>query len=72
LRDRARTADPTIDSDDSIFRDEMLTLLVKTKPRSKDDWLRGVPLEVRMQTNGEHVSSLLVSILAITQKGIRA
>jgi very-short-patch-repair endonuclease len=72
LRDQVRASDPSIDADDSIFRDEMLAQLVKLKPRTRDDWLRAVPLEVRICTNGEHVSSLLASILAITAKGSRA
>jgi very-short-patch-repair endonuclease len=54
------------DAGTDILRDEMLELLLRTKPRSRDDWLRKIPLDVRLSTDGPQLQAYLDRILDLT------
>jgi hypothetical protein len=68
LRDAIRAADQTIDAEDSILREQMISLLVRSKPATWDEWLRNIPVDYRLATNGDHVLTHLSKILEITAR----
>jgi very-short-patch-repair endonuclease len=71
LREAVRSQDPSIDARDSILSDEMIRVLIKTRPETRDDWLRHVPMDMRLETNGSHVMAYLPQILEVTRRLVR-
>lgn len=68
LRDTIGQTDQTINAADSILRPAMMALVVRTKPRNREDWQRDVPFEERISTNGDHVMHYLGRVIAITSR----
>lgn len=61
----AREEFPDVPSDASILRPEMVDALLRTRPASRDGWLRHIPFDLRMATDGTQASALLPRILEI-------
>ncbi|MDH3459361.1 MAG: hypothetical protein OER90_21165 [Gemmatimonadota bacterium] len=60
-----------IPDEQSILRPEMLHVLLRELPASREEWLRKVPLELRLETAPEHMV-LLDDILAVLKSVVRA
>jgi very-short-patch-repair endonuclease len=56
-----------VPSEQSILRPELLEALLRTKPRTREEWLRKIPLELRLDTAPEHMV-LLDDILSIVSR----
>lgn len=59
---------PSGDQATSLLREEMLDALVREKPRSKEEWLKKVPLDLRLNTDGPQVAAYLSRILELTSQ----
>ena len=59
---------PDQPSDAFVLRPEMMDALIKARPVSREDWLRKVPFDLRMVTDGNQLSAFLPRILAITAR----
>jgi len=64
LRDGVDQTPPS-NGDLPVFRDDMIEAPLRTKPRTREDFLRNVPLELRLETASSEVAKYLDSILAI-------
>jgi len=71
LQQSSRELDPTVDATDSIFREEMIERLVRDLPKSKEDWIRNIPMDLRVSTHEGHASFYWEPIVAITRKADR-
>lgn len=65
LRDEIDQALPAPDPQTGLLRDGMLDLLIRTKPRTKEDWLRKIPLDLRLDTDGPQLQGYLGRVLEL-------
>ena len=68
---RFRLLDPEKGMVTCLVRDEMLQLLLRTKPATKDDWKRHIPVDLRLDTSGDEVQQYLERVLEITRRMAR-
>jgi very-short-patch-repair endonuclease len=68
LRDEIEVAFPDSDRGEALLREEMIHALLRAKPRSRDDWLRKIPFDLRFSTNGDELELYLGRVLEITQR----
>jgi very-short-patch-repair endonuclease len=59
---------PDVPPEASALRPEMIQALLKFKPASKDAWLRSIPFDLRVVTDGGQLTALLPRIFAITRR----
>jgi very-short-patch-repair endonuclease len=71
LRDEIAAVTNRHNAADGLLRDEMLQLLLRTKPATKDDWKRHTPLQLRLDTDGEEVQQYLERVLDVTRRMAR-
>ena len=57
---------PARDASSSLLRDEMIQALLRWKPRTKEEWLSRIPLELRLDSDGTQVQSYLHRVLDLT------
>jgi very-short-patch-repair endonuclease/preprotein translocase subunit Sec61beta len=68
VRDEIQREFSSSDQSASLLREEMLECLLREKPRTRDEWLRKVPLELRLDTDGEQLQVYLPRVLETLAK----
>ena len=68
LRDQIAANYPDVPMSRTLLRDELLTILLRSQPASREDWLRSVPVEMRLETDGDQVQACMSQVLAITSR----
>jgi hypothetical protein len=66
LGEEALSEFPGVPPDAFVLRPDMVRALLRAKPATKDDWLRNIPFDLRIATDGNQLGALLPRILAIT------
>jgi hypothetical protein len=66
LREEIGRDCPAESSNSELLRDEMLEALMRVRPRCKEDWLRKVPLDLRLNTDGVQLQAYLNRAIALT------
>ena len=62
---------PGSDAKSALLRDPMLEVFLRAKPATRDDWLKRIPLDMRLETDGEQLKSYLSRVLEITGRLMR-
>lgn len=62
---------PSVPPEAFVLRNEMMDALLQAKPTSREAWLRQVPFELRMGTDGQQIRTCLPKIFAITGRMAR-
>lgn len=57
---------PSQSPDTDLLRDEMVDALIRAMPRTKDDWLRKINLDLRLNTDGPQFQTYLDQVLTLT------
>jgi len=53
-------------ADSDLLRDEMVEARIRARPRTKDDWLRKINLDLRLNTDGPQFMAYVDRVLALT------
>lgn len=66
LREEMERTLPCEPGSASLLREEMLEAIMRFKPKTKEEWLRKISLDLRLETNGEHIQSYLGRVMELT------
>ncbi|MCH9015177.1 MAG: DUF4011 domain-containing protein [Gemmatimonadetes bacterium] len=67
LRDDVREIFPEVDESVSLLRDEMINLFVSKRPKTRDEWIGTIPMDMRIDTAPEHMV-VLDDVLHVTKR----
>jgi very-short-patch-repair endonuclease len=70
LRDNIAAASPGSDPNSALLRDELIDFFLRTRLKTRDEWLRKVPYELRIATDGDQVRDYLPKIFEITSRTV--
>ncbi len=68
LRDQMRRDHPVSRDSADLLRDELLEAFLRHRPRDRQEWLKKIPLDLRLDTDGNQLRAYLESVLEITAR----
>jgi very-short-patch-repair endonuclease len=70
LRAIIAAASPGGEPKSALLRDELIDFFLRTRLKTRDEWLRKVPYELRIATDGDQVKDFLPRVFEITSKTV--
>jgi very-short-patch-repair endonuclease len=70
LRDIIAAASPGGEPRSALLRDELIDFFLRARLKTRDEWLRKVPYELRIATDGDQVKDFLPRVFEITSKTV--
>jgi very-short-patch-repair endonuclease len=68
LRDRIKQETGEHNEETGLLRNALLDLFLAKKPRTREEWMKKIPLDVRLDTDGTQVEKYLPAVLSLLGK----
>jgi very-short-patch-repair endonuclease len=65
LRAEMQEAMPSVKEREALLRDDLLDVLLHMRPRTRDEWIKKIPMDLRIDTDGEHVKRFLPEVFKV-------